>query len=163
MSDLFSPPGARWQSVSPRLCTVRRLLFAVPCLLTAVVGVVAVELLLGWWWLSAVAALVPVAVGLWGWGWASRNQRAWGYAEEADEIYVARGVMWRRLVVVPYGRIQFVDVDAGPWERYFAMASVTLHTASTETAARIPGVPAEEATRLRNRLTELGEARGAGL
>ena len=43
--------------------------------------------------------------------------------------------------------MQFVDVQAGPIDRAFGIASVTLHTASTETAATIPGLPADEATR----------------
>ena len=78
-------------------------------------------------------------------------------------LLVTGGVMFRRLVAVPYGRMQFVDMQAGPIDRAFGIASVTLHTASTETAATIPGLPADEATRLRNRLTELGESHGAGL
>ncbi|MGH3424295.1 MAG: PH domain-containing protein [Nocardioidaceae bacterium] len=163
MADLFSPPVEQWQGVSVRLRDLRRVLFVVPCAVAAVVGVVLVQLLLGWWWLSAVLVLLALAVAMWGWFWAARNQRAWGYAENADDLYVTRGVMWRRLVAVPYGRMQFVDVSAGPLERFFGVATVTLHTASTETAADIPGLPPEEATRLRNRLTELGEARGAGL
>lgn len=163
MSDLFSPPVEQWQGVSARLRDLRRLLIIVPGVLVAVVGVVAVQLLLGWWWLSAVIVAFALTVSVWGWFWAARNQRAWGYAENKDDLYVTSGVMWRRLVAVPYGRMQFVDVSAGPLERYFEIATVTLHTASTETAADIPGVRADEATRLRNRLTELGEAHGAGL
>jgi membrane protein YdbS with pleckstrin-like domain len=99
----------------------------------------------------------------WGFIWAGRNQRSWGYAENDDDLLVTRGVMFKRLVAIPYGRMQFVDVQAGPIDRAFGIAKVTLHTASTETAADIPGLPADEATRLRNRLTELGESRGAGL
>ena len=71
--------------------------------------------------------------------------------------------MFKRLVAIPYGRMQFVDVEAGPLARAYGVATVTLHTASPETAADIPGLPAAEATRLRNRLTELGEAHGAGV
>lgn len=146
-----------------RLRDLRRLQILVPSALVAVVGVPAVQILLGWWWLSAILLAVAVAVAVWGWSWAARHQRAWGYAENEEDLYVTSGVMWRRLVAVPYGRMQFVDVSAGPLERHFGIATVTLHTASTETAADIPGVPAAEATRLRNRLTELGAAHGAGL
>ncbi len=71
--------------------------------------------------------------------------------------------MFRRLVVVPYGRVQFVDVEAGPVERRLGITRVTLHTASTETAAQVPGVPADEARRLRDRLTDLGRAHDAGV
>jgi membrane protein YdbS with pleckstrin-like domain len=110
-----------------------------------------------------VLAVVALATAAWTWRWAARNTASWGYAEQEDDLLVTGGVLFRRLVAVPYGRMQFVDVQAGPVDRRFGIATVTLHTASTETAADIPGLPAEEARRLRNRLTELGESHGAGL
>jgi membrane protein YdbS with pleckstrin-like domain len=64
---------------------------------------------------------------------------------------------------VPYGRMQFVDVTAGPLDRRFGLASVQLHTASAATDARIPGLVPDEAARLRDRLASQGEARAAGL
>jgi len=66
-------------------------------------------------------------------------------------------------VVVPYGRMQFVDVTRGPLERAFGIATVQLHTAAAHTDARIPGLVPEEAARLRDRLGNLGQARTAGL
>lgn len=97
------------------------------------------------------------------WWWADRNRRSWGWSESEDDLLVTSGVMFRRLVVVPYGRVQFVDVEAGPVEQRLGIAHVTLNTASTETAAEIPGLPAEEARRLRDRLTDLGRAHDAGV
>jgi membrane protein YdbS with pleckstrin-like domain len=92
-----------------------------------------------------------------------RRYRSWGYAERADDLLVRRGVAFARLSVVPYGRMQFIDVTAGPLERLFALATVRLHTAAAATDARIPGLEREEAARLRDRLAELGEAQAAGL
>src|SRR4051812_46288713 len=89
--------------------------------------------------------------------------RSWGYAERGDDLLVRRGLLVRRLTVVPYGRMQFIDVTAGPVDRSFSLATLRLHTAAAETDARIPGLASEEAARLRDRLTELGEARAAGL
>lgn len=74
-----------------------------------------------------------------------------------------RGVVFARLSVVPYGRMQFIDVTAGPLERSFGLASVRLHTAAAATDARIPGLERQEAERVRDRLAELGEAQAAGL
>lgn len=162
MDDLFAPPNGNWQPVSPRLATLRRLLLIVPIAVLALVAVVVLALLVAWW-IPVVVAVLAVGLGLWIWVWAGRNQRAWGYAENADDLLVTSGVMFKRLVAIPYGRMQFVDVTAGPVARALGIATVTLHTASTETAADIPGLPADEATRLRNRLTELGETHGAGL
>lgn len=42
----------------------------------------------------------------------------------------SRGLLVRRLSVVPDGRMQFVDVTAGPVERAFRLATVKLHTAA---------------------------------
>jgi membrane protein YdbS with pleckstrin-like domain len=59
--------------------------------------------------------------------------------------------------------MQYVDVQAGPLEQAYKVASVHLHTASPGTSARIPGLPTAEAARLRDRLTALGESQAAGL
>ena len=74
-----------------------------------------------------------------------------------------RGVLVYRLSVVPYGRMQFIDVRAGPFERSFGLATVHMHTAAAASDARIPGLDRAEAARLRDRLAELGEAEAAGL
>ena len=74
-----------------------------------------------------------------------------------------RGLLFSRLSVVPYGRMQFIDVTAGPFERSFGLATVRMHTAAAASDARIPGLRSAEAARLRDRLAELGEAQAAGL
>jgi membrane protein YdbS with pleckstrin-like domain len=94
---------------------------------------------------------------------AGRRVRAWGYTERADDLLVRRGVMFRRLSVIPYGRMQYVEVTAGPFERAFGLATVQMHTAAAASDARVPGLPADEAARLRDQLTSLGEAHAMGL
>jgi membrane protein YdbS with pleckstrin-like domain len=96
--------------------------------------------------------------------WFLRNRfRAWSYQERDEDLLVSRGVLVHRLSVVPYGRMQFIDVTAGPVERVFKLATVKLHTAAAATDARIPGLEPREAERLRDRLAALGEAKAAGL
>jgi uncharacterized protein len=92
-----------------------------------------------------------------------RRFRAWRYQERHEDLIVARGVMVQRLSVVPYGRMQFVEVTAGPVERLFGLSTVKLHTAAAASDARIPGLERDEAARLRDRLTELGESMAAGM
>jgi membrane protein YdbS with pleckstrin-like domain len=92
-----------------------------------------------------------------------RRFRAWRYQERNEDLIVARGVMVQRLSVVPYGRMQFVEVTAGPVERLFKLSTVKLHTAAAASDARIPGLEQAEAARLRDRLTELGESMAAGM
>ncbi|MFH0243005.1 PH domain-containing protein [Streptomyces sp. HK10] len=156
------PEGAeRWRGVERGLLRMRRtLLTAVSVPLVAVLGPV-LWLAAGPWW--AVLAAAPAAASLWGWRAVARNWASWRYAERDDDLLIARGVVWRGLTVVPYGRMQLVEVTSGPLERYFGLARVQLHTAAATTDAHIPGLAPEEAERLRERLTELGEARSAGL
>ena len=163
MDELFAPPGSNWQPVSISLAKVRRLLVLAVAGLLVVVFVIAALFLSFPAWSWVVAAVVVAALAVWGWWLMGRNARSWGYAEREEDLYIRHGVMFRRLVVVPYGRMQYVDVESGPLERALGIAAVHLHTASPGTSARIPGLPAAEAARLRDRLTSLGEAQAAGL
>ncbi|WP_165358666.1 PH domain-containing protein [Haloactinopolyspora alba] len=159
---LFAPPDEDWQQVSRKLVHLRRLVLLVSLALGT--AVVAVGLGLLWGTPGVVVALGACVVGLiWGLWLIPRNWRAWGYAERVDDLLVTHGVMYRKLTVVPYGRMQFVDVASGPLERRYGLATVQLHTASPATDAKIPGLPAAEAARLRDRLSALGEAQAAGL
>jgi membrane protein YdbS with pleckstrin-like domain len=163
VDDLFGVPGAPWRAVSPRLVTLRR------GVLLAEVGVLLVALgALAWVWsggrtwvLAAAGVVLLLAVPAW--VLVSRNARSWAYAERSDDLFIRHGVLELRLEVVPYGRMQLVDVTAGPLQRRSGIATVTLRTASPSTQASIPGLPPDEAARLRDRLTELGEAQAAGL
>lgn len=86
-----------------------------------------------------------------------------GYHETDEELLVCRGIMFRQLDVVPYGRMQEVKVEDGPLQRKYGLASITMETASTTADTEIPGVPRQEADRLRSRLTELGTTKMEGL
>ena len=163
VDDLFAPPGNDWRPVSPALARLRRWVLGVSGAVTLVLVVVATLV-----WSLPVLVWLPLVVVLlallaWGWLVIGRNARWWAYAERDEDLYVKHGVLFRSMVVVPYGRMQYVDVQAGPLEQLFKIASVHLHTASPGTSARIPGLPADEAARLRDRLTSQGEAQAAGL
>ncbi|MGW3290992.1 PH domain-containing protein [Streptomyces sp. NPDC001002] len=150
-----------WSGLPRALLRMRRLLLVVWLgLITLATGLL-LGLLAGPGW--AAFALLPLALMAWGWVLLGRNWRSWRYAERADDLLLSRGVLWREETVVPYGRMQLVEVTSGPVERHFGLASVQLHTAAAATDATIPGLDPAEAERLRDRLTELGEARSAGL
>ena len=163
MNELFAPPGTDWRPVSPALARLRHtvLLVVGGVLLAALAGVVMLLSLPWGLWLPVLAVVVGLLV--WGWFGIARNARSWGYAEREDDLYVTHGAVFRRLVVVPYGRMQYVDVYAGPVDRIFGLAKVQLHTASARSDAYIPGLRPQEAARLRDRLASRGEARLAGL
>jgi len=160
-SEPFEPTGVVWTPVSPRLATAR-LVGGLGWLVVPLVGLVVAAVLteLVWLWLAAAALAVVTGWVLW---LVPRQVRALGYAERADDLLLRRGILFRSMVVVPYGRMQYVDVTAGPLARRFGIASVQLHTASPGTDASIDGLPTAEAARLRDQLASRGEARLAGL
>lgn len=157
----FDPVGVQWQSVSPRLVTVRLVSAGLTLLVPLAAGVAAAVLsgIAALWVIPAAVLAVLVLVA----AVVPKQVRAWGYAEREDDLLIRKGVTFRSIVVVPYGRMQFVDVQAGPLDRWCGIARVQLHTASPGTDAAIPGLTPTEAARLRDRLAARGEAQLAGL
>lgn len=148
--------------VSVRLRAMRRAVLGVVGVVVAVLAAVALTIA-GSVLVAVVTVVVVLAICAAVFVVIGRNYDSWGYAERGADLLVTHGVMWRRLVVVPYGRMQLVDVTAGPIERKFGISTLRLHTASAGTDARIHGLTAAEATRLRDRLAALGESQSAGL
>lgn len=114
----------------------------------------------GWWWIGAAlmgvwcvfqAIMIPLRV------------RNIGWLETDDELLISKGKINQTFTVVPYGRIQFVDVTTGPFTRPLGLKGVALHTASASTDAKIPGLPAADADALRERLAVNARERMSGL
>jgi uncharacterized protein len=158
----FFEAGLVWGHPSPKLRLLRRLevvaIFAPLVLAAIVVAAASGDVLPG-----VIAAALLLLAGVAIERMLTRRVRAWAFAERADDLIVSRGLMFRRMSVVPYGRMQFVDVTAGPLERIFGLSTVRLHTASAASDARIPGLTELDAARLRDQLARLGESRLAGL
>ncbi|WP_416237291.1 PH domain-containing protein [Streptomyces marinisediminis] len=150
-----------WRGVERGLLRMRRTVLLTTTGVLTLGTAAALGLPLGPGW--ALPALVWPATAAWGWFALGRNWRSWRYVERDDDLLISRGVLWRELTVVPYGRMQLVEVTSGPLERRYGLARLQLHTAAATTDAAIPGLLPAEAERLRDRLTELGEARSAGL
>lgn len=159
MTELWQGP---WRFPDRKLLVLRRGLALADVGGTGLVVSAAAAVLLGPVEAVAVLLLTVAATGVVLVA-VERRWQAWGYAEREDDLLVRRGVLVRRTSVVPYGRMQYVDVTSGPLDRRLGLATVTLHTAAAATDASIPGLLADEATRLRDRLAALGEARQAGL
>ncbi|MGW4499431.1 PH domain-containing protein [Micromonospora sp. NPDC004336] len=155
------PDTVRWQPISSDLIWVELLRLAM------LLGVVLLGLGVGWAlsgaWPVGLAFGAVLLLGALRVVAIVRAVRAWGYAEREDDLLVRHGLLVRRLSIVPYSRMQFVDVSAGPLERAFNLATVQLHTAAAASDARVPGLRPAEASRLRDRLTALGEDRAEGL
>lgn len=159
---LFASPTVEWRPIQRNYRWIRRvnsLWYLLPFGIAA--GVLAFTL--QWWWLVALVAGVGVVLTGVRCALATRYWSSWGYAELADDLWITHGVMFRHLTVVPYGRMQVVEISSGPLERALGLCTVTLVTASAETDATIPGLDPDEAAKLRDRLTQRGDARASGL
>jgi len=102
--------------------------------------------------------LVMAALSVWFSFWyPPRLYGSWGYRIDAKVLETRSGRVFQRARLLPLSRLQHVDIERGPVERMFGLASLILHTAGTHSAnIRIPGLEAAEAARLRDRLIEIG-------
>ena len=109
-----------------------------------------VWILLGW---SLLAALCGWII----YWYPPRACQAWGYRIDAKVLETRSGIWFRVIKLLPLSRLQHVDLRRGPLERAHGLASLILHTAGTHEATLvIPGLDADEAARLRDRLVAAG-------
>ena len=155
IAELFSAGSSDWLRVNPKLRTYWHALI----ILTTVPLLIVAAVVLVFEWNVAILKLMAlifiggiVVCGTWSWFLVTRRVRSIGYRIEARELKVSSGIMFRRVVSVPFARMQLVEVSAGPLERAFSLASVQLHTASASTDATIPGLDPERAAELRDAL-----------
>lgn len=79
-----------------------------------------------------------------------KRYRSRGYNMAADRLRVVKGVMFHADTVVPFSRVQHLDVEQGPLERAFGIARLILHTAGTHNASvTLPGLPFDDAKAMR--------------
>ncbi|MCW4458829.1 PH domain-containing protein [Microbacterium sp. MPKO10] len=113
-----------------------------------------------WAWIvfgvAVIGAIIELVI-------TPRQAKAIGYQLRDDDLVFRRGIMWQRIVAVPYGRMQLVDITRGPLARGLGLAEVKLVTAAAATGVSIPGIPNDEAEKLRDHLVEVAETRRAGL
>lgn len=160
--SLFAPPAEPWTPVSPRYVQVK----VISALLwwgVLTAGAAALMLLFFGRWQAMLAAGIGIVLTGWAIWRAVVVARSWGYAIRQSDLYITHGRLFRSLIVVPYGRMQAVSVNAGPIQRAFGLATVQLITASVDSNATIPGLTATVAAQLRDQLTELGEEQATGL
>lgn len=104
----------------------------------------------------AVALLLAVVLGLlFGLRYARRFAALYAALHLADGVLIRRGVWWRAEIFVPRSRIQHTEVNQGPLDRRWDMASLSLHTAGTRLEnIALPGLPRDVAERLRDELLD---------
>lgn len=154
-------PGTDWQRVSPKYIAVDIVGYVIFGGIMTVAGFIP-------FWVSgwAPSALLGVALGvlfLAVIALTPRRVRAIGYALREDDLLFRRGILFQRVVAVPYGRMQLVDITRGPIARAVGLAELKFVTAAASTGVLIPGLPLADAERLRDHLVAVAETRRAGL
>jgi len=150
------PPNARaMMALHPNQVWVLRIRAALTALLAIIAAQALDYALLGE--TPVPAGLVPALVALLAAAaivvLPRRRYRAWGYREEEDELHIRHGLLFRVRTVVPFGRVQHIDVAHGPIERALGLATLILHTAGTRGAAvALPGLAHADAERMRDRI-----------
>lgn len=150
-----------WQRVSPKYVVVDLVGYLISgVIMTAAsfIPLLAFGWSLGWLPPVVVGVVSIVMVAL-----TPRRVRAIGYALRDDDLVFRRGIMWTRVVAVPYGRMQLVDINRGPLARAVGLSELKFVTAAAATGVVIPGLPEAVAEELRDRLVALAESRRAGL
>jgi hypothetical protein len=98
-------------------------------------------LITGLFWLIALLVIVTVP---------ARRVARWGYKIGEGQLRVARGWLFRTDTVVPFVRVQHIDVGQGPVERWFGLSHLIVHTSGTHNSTvTLPGLHADLAAAMR--------------
>lgn len=148
--------GAALRPVSPALIKARYVagILGYVIGLLLVIGAIVGAVLSGWWWIGLLG-LIPFALVAQGLLLTPRRVRALGYRDAEEDLTIATGIMFRTVRTIPYGRVQSVKIDEGPVDRRYGLAKITVSTANGSPVT-LPGLPKQEAERLRTLLTERG-------
>jgi len=161
-SDHRLPLGdGTWHQISPKYIVVQVIANGLLLAVVAAAALLAFFLLHWIWaWIPAVVigALILATLAV-----LPRQARSIGYQLRDDDLVFRRGILWQRMVAVPYGRMQLVDITHGPLDRGFGIAQLKLVTAAAATGVTIPGLTQAAAERLRDTLIDVAETRRTGL
>ncbi|MGB4137470.1 MAG: PH domain-containing protein [Microbacterium sp.] len=150
-----------WHQISPKyvVSQVLQNVFFIAVVVVAA-AVLAIGLEQTWAWLPAGAIVLVTLVTL---VILPRQAKAIGYMLREDDIVFRRGILWQRMVAVPYGRMQLVDISQGPLDRAFGISQLKMVTAAATTGVQIPGLTQGAAEALRDTLIAVAETRRTGL
>ena len=80
----------------------------------------------------------------------SRRAQRWGFKIGAGQLRVARGWLFRVDTIVPFVRVQHIDVGQGPIERWFGLSHLVVHTSGTHNSTvTLPGLHSDLAAAMR--------------
>lgn len=148
-------PPSDWQPLPDDARTVSGItgaLTAMPIALGLIFAVV-LGTLEGWPARIGMGLGLLAAAGAAGWGMGRARWRRTRWKLDERGLSVQRGLVWRKEVLVPRTRVQHLDLERGPIERRFGLATLVVHTAGTRmNALRQHGFLDADAVALRDAL-----------
>jgi membrane protein YdbS with pleckstrin-like domain len=76
------------------------------------------------------------------------------YGIRDNELFYRSGVWFQSMVIIPFRKIQHCELESGPLDRRFGLASLTIHTAGgDESDISIAGLSETQALRLKQFMT----------
>ena len=153
--------GGVWHQISRKYVTVQ-LISTGSFLLIVIAATLVLALLLHQRWVWIPGGILTVIL-VWTLAILPRQARSIGYRLRDDDLVFRRGILWQRIVAVPYGRMQLIDITHGPLDRGFGIAQLKFVTAAASTGVVIPGLEQSTAETLRDHLVQVAESRRTGL
>ena len=103
---------------------------------------------------TPLSGVVPAVIGLIGLSGITvapdRIYRRLGYALDDRLLRTVRGWLFHTDTVVPFVRVQHIDVTRGPFDKMFGTATLVVHTAGTHNSiVTLPGLSPERAAEIR--------------
>lgn len=153
--DLASLPKAEevsFQPIEPSYWKVLQLEWLISSVVVAVIAGVTVFFVRS----LHSPAIIGLIAGAWlllaiGSYWLSHKSfKRKAYAMREKDVLYRTGWIIRQLQICPFNRIQHCSVHAGPLERRYGLASISLFTAGSEGSdLKIPGLTEEKAAAIR--------------
>jgi membrane protein YdbS with pleckstrin-like domain len=113
--------------------------------------------------LGAIAKLCIFLTGLFlliwlAWRYANARYARTSFALDEAGLRIRRGVFWHSETLVPRSRVQHTDINRGPLDRHFGLATLKVYTAGTKLASvTLDGLPETRAIELRDALIEAAD------
>ena len=137
--------------LDPRYRTMMRVVAAILGAVLLIAATIAEFAIPGWTgvvWVPVTIVIAYLVIYL-----PMRRYATRGYSLAEERLRVVRGVLFHSDTVVPFGRVQHIDVDQGPLERGFGLATLTVHTAGSHNASvSLPGLAHGDALAMRENI-----------
>ena len=146
-------PGTEWRPLAPAARRVSMTVAAITFFLVGSIptGIFSMTQENPLWWRLGITLAIAFSIAGYATFIAYRRwcNTFWKLDEEA--LHVKRGKTWFKHICVPRSRVQHLDLERGPLERRYGLATLVVHTAgSQERAVKQSGLLLSDAEYLRD-------------